>query len=249
VSGSPGRPSGASRPDVELELRRVPGVVAVRLEVGRSAPARPAPGGGPATRNGGRRVRVVLFVDGGEPRPDRDEQVGEVLRRCGWGSADLVVVPLGGAFPSEGTSGRRPARRARAAPRAEARRVRHGRTRAIDGGGVEVTLFFRRRCGRGRAGPGPDGAAQATLSALRDLGAEVPFRLVDLQEDARGVSVALAGRGRPRRGIAARPDVLEAASRATLASLNRYLSREPAQIRLALGAGARPAPRVDPHSP
>lgn len=244
MNRSPGGSPGSNRLDVELELRRVPGVVAVRLEAGRSAGAPRESAGGSEGVAPSARGRVVLFVAGDEPNPDRDELIGDVLRRCGWGSADVVVVPLSGEALRAGGSGRRYSGRAWPARRADARRVRHAGARTLEAGGVEVTLVFQRRRGRGRAGPGPLGAAQATLSALRDLGAEVPFRLVELQADARGVAVALVGRGRPRRGIAARPDLLEAASRATLASLNRYLAREQTQVRLALGASAQRSPRA-----
>lgn len=105
-------------------------------------------------------------------------------------------------------------------------------------GMTEVALARDRSRGVSHAPAGPlVGGAQATLGALGALGADVPFYLVSA-ERAAGVTdnpvvVVLGARRattarRPslddRIGVAAGTDDAEAASRATLGALNRYLS-------------------------
>lgn len=105
-------------------------------------------------------------------------------------------------------------------------------------GTTEVELAHRQRHGSGLAASGPVvGAVEATLAALRDLGVEVPFYLLGAGPPG---SPAVAGPVpvvlvvlRPvgtsatpgeRIGVARGASEEEAAARATLAALNRFLS-------------------------
>ena len=109
---------------------------------------------------------------------------------------------------------------------------------AFDGerGTSEVRLARGAASGTGRAPAGPlAGGAQATLNALGALGIDLPFYLVSV-ERVRGVPgdpvvVALAPRtagtpeapGAERVGVATGSTDVDAASRATLGALNRYI--------------------------
>ncbi len=95
----------------------------------------------------------------------------------------------------------------------------------------EVELAMAGRVGVGRAGSGPlIGGAEATLSALRELGYEVPFFLVAVNSIAtvRGWPVVVTLRSMSdegdRIGIAQSNSDLESAAKATLDALNRFLS-------------------------
>lgn len=97
---------------------------------------------------------------------------------------------------------------------------------------VHLGLGMRRVIGRGRAGS-PADAAAATLDALAELGADLPFRIdaataalrhspdhavvVVLEPDARSPKLY---------GVARASSMEEAAARATLHALNRYLARD-----------------------
>lgn len=97
---------------------------------------------------------------------------------------------------------------------------------------LEVQLSFGgiRGVGRGRPGDAAD-VARATFEALRSLGAAVPF---DVEDAARfehslgeGVVVILASEeSGGRYGVAAGGTMEQAAARATLHALNRYLSAQ-----------------------
>lgn len=97
---------------------------------------------------------------------------------------------------------------------------------------VEVHLSFEgvRTVGRGKAGD-PTDAAIATIDALERLGAKVPFRVTAaaLFEHVLGEGVMLIF-GSPsvgeRYGVAAGTTVEQAAVRATLHALNRYLATQ-----------------------
>jgi hypothetical protein len=106
--------------------------------------------------------------------------------------------------------------------------------RADDGGApeVEVHLGFEgiRTIGRAKAGD-PSAAAVATFEALKRLGASVPFRVeaAALFEHVLGEGVMLvlaSDADGERYGVAAGINVEEAAVRATLHALNRYLSTQ-----------------------
>jgi hypothetical protein len=95
----------------------------------------------------------------------------------------------------------------------------------------EVELSFSGKTGTGRSGSGAlIGGAEATLSALRDIGYEVPFFLVAVNSIAtmRGWPVIVTLRSLSdegdRIGIAQSNGDLESAARATLDALNRFLS-------------------------
>lgn len=95
----------------------------------------------------------------------------------------------------------------------------------------EVHLSLGGSAGVGRSGSGPlIGGAEATLAALRDLGYEVPFFLVAVNNiaTARGWPVIVTLRSLSdegdRIGIAQSNGDLESAAKATLDALNRYLA-------------------------
>lgn len=94
-----------------------------------------------------------------------------------------------------------------------------------------VRLSFSGRLGEGRAGSGPlIGGAEATLAALRDLGYDVPYSLMTVTNVTNGrdwpviVTLRSHASDADRFGIARNDDDLIAAVRATLNSLNRFLS-------------------------
>lgn len=102
-----------------------------------------------------------------------------------------------------------------------------------DGREIEVHLAFggQRTIGRGQIGGGPTEAATATLDALRGLRLSVPFQVLSAASGLSGapgdaVMVVLGGEspGTSRFGVASGSSGAEAASRATLHALNRYLS-------------------------
>lgn len=125
-----------------------------------------------------------------------------------------------------------------------------GATFDADRGVSEVTLSSRGSRGTGRVPAGPlVGGAQATLVALGALGREVPFYLVSAErvrslpnepavvvlaprqdpgggteERSRGEAGGAAGGAGERIGVAGAPTDVEAASRAALAALNRFLA-------------------------
>lgn len=99
-------------------------------------------------------------------------------------------------------------------------------------GYCEVQLAYNGRVGVGRAGSsGPMiGGAEATLAALRNLGYDIPFRLMTVLNVTNGkdwpvvVTLRSLSNDADRYGIALSEDDLLSAVKATLDSLNRYLS-------------------------
>ena len=98
-------------------------------------------------------------------------------------------------------------------------------------GYCEVQLSVEGRTGIGRAGSGPlIGGAEATLSALRDLGYEVPFSLMTVTNVTNGrdwpviVTLRSLSNDADRFGIARSEDDLVSSVKATLDSLNRFLT-------------------------
>lgn len=98
-------------------------------------------------------------------------------------------------------------------------------------GTVQVLLHYNGRTGSGRSASGPlIGGADATLSALRDLGLEVPFSLLSVN------SVSLMNRwpvvvtlrstrsDADRMGIALADGELLSSVKSTLNALNRFLA-------------------------
>lgn len=101
---------------------------------------------------------------------------------------------------------------------------------------LEVHLAHKgvKTIGRGTAGS-PADAVDATMRALADLGAELPFRVeaasapVDNETEQAVIVILEPEReGGTRYGVARGGTIEEAAARATLHALNRYLSRGPA---------------------
>lgn len=97
---------------------------------------------------------------------------------------------------------------------------------------VEVHLGFEgvRTVGRAK-GTDPTAAASATFEALQRLGAKVPFRVeaAALFDHVLGEGVMLvfgSDSAGPRYGVAAAGSVEQAAVRATLHALNRFLSTQ-----------------------
>ena len=99
---------------------------------------------------------------------------------------------------------------------------------------VHLILDGRRTIGRAATSNGLVGAVEATLLAVRELGAEftpTPMwaRELESDQDERAVvAVALAGvvaEALPDYGIAAGASAIDAAARATLDSLNRRLEQ------------------------
>ncbi|HZQ29243.1 MAG TPA: hypothetical protein VFA94_16225 [Acidimicrobiales bacterium] len=100
---------------------------------------------------------------------------------------------------------------------------------------MEVHLSHRGVHTVGRAPAGsPEGAVDATLKALTDLGAALPFRVEAAAAPVAGAAHAVIVILEPedeigtRYGVARGTTIEEAAARATLHALNRYLSRLPA---------------------
>ena len=114
---------------------------------------------------------------------------------------------------------------------------RPARIRLLDverpcGDEVVVHLGFNGVYTSGRShGADPTAAAEATVEALCELGAVVPFRVeaAALFEHhvGEGVMLVLAADGEsPRYGVAGGADVVQAGARATLHALNRYLATQ-----------------------
>jgi hypothetical protein len=100
---------------------------------------------------------------------------------------------------------------------------------------VHLVLDGRRTIGRAPVSNGIEGAVQATIDAVHDLGTEIHAHidwarpLEDAGDDEQVVvAVALDGvdsRSPLRYGVAAGTSLIDAAARATLDALNRHLSR------------------------
>jgi hypothetical protein len=118
-----------------------------------------------------------------------------------------------------------------------------------DGREIEVHLAYggKRTVGRGEIGGGSVSAAVATIDALRSLRLSVPFSVRSAASGLNGtpgdaVVVALSSEppGVNRFGVASGNTAHEAAARATLHALNRYLSTP------RNGQGPAPAPAPTP---
>ncbi len=101
---------------------------------------------------------------------------------------------------------------------------------------VHLVLDGKRTIGRAPASKGIQGAVEATLDAVRDLGTAIHPRVswaraIDEGDSRDQVVVAVALDGVDARsplqyGLAAGTSPIDAAARATLDALNRRLSRE-----------------------
>ena len=187
--------------ELELQLRRIPGVRAV----------------GFSREHAG----LVIHVSSSEVLTDRTELRHFVAQQA----RGLVDGPLAIEIDHPATEPR-----LSAAPRPARVRLVHveveGHTLDVV---VRLTHLGRHGVGRGQSGS-PADAARATVRALNALGAQVPF---DVQAVAspvghttnQAVVVLLASDGDPahRYGVAQATTVEEAACRATLHALNRWL--------------------------
>lgn len=170
---------------------------------------------GVAHRESGEVDAVTLFVRGQDPESVRD--------------VALQVASL--YYPAAAVTVQ-DANRAPTVRDASASRVALLRTDFnVHDGVSEVQLGLDGRTGTGRSGSGPlVGGAEATMSALRELGFDVPFFLVSVDHIAtvRGwpviVTLCSLGSDGDRYGIAQSDGTLESAAKATLDALNRYLA-------------------------
>jgi hypothetical protein len=197
--------------DFELELRSLPGVVSVGIARG----------------DDGGVVSVVLTTRNHDPEAVRESAVQ--VSSLYFPDA-VVILEEASARPDRGGV-------------AAAARIALEAAEFNENDGVsEVRLTFGGRVGVGRAGSGPlIGGAEATLSALRDLGNVLPFYLMGVTkvDTVIGCSVIVALRSLAanddRMGIALAGDDLLAAAKATLDALNRYLSLDPERRPAAAG--------------
>lgn len=190
--------------DFELELRSLPGVVNVGI----------------AHREDGDVESVVLTIRNHDPETVRESAIQ--VASLYYPDAAVILEETSTAPPVRG--GVSPAARVSLAV---AEFNEHD-------GVSEVHLSFGGRVGVGRAGSGPlIGGAEATLSALRDLGNVIPFYLMGVTkvDTVIGCSVIVALRSLSadddRMGIALADDDLLSAAKATLDALNRYVSMDP----------------------
>jgi hypothetical protein len=185
--------------DFELELRSLPGV----LNVGKTH------------RENGDVDVVTLVVNSKDPAATRS--AATQIAGLYYPEAAVVVEDANHALASQRSEG----------PRIALVRADYDR----NDGFCEVQLSFVGRIGIGRAGSGPlIGGAEATLAALRDLGYDVPFSLMTVTNVTNGrdwpviVTLRSLSNDADRFGIAKTDDDLVSAVRATLDSLNRFLS-------------------------
>lgn len=226
-----GVPRGERRPsasEVELELRCLPGVVSVGIAGLTETDAR-AHG-----------ITVVALSSTEELRKAATQVVASCL-----GDVPVAVLEAGGgtaptapdaSLEATGDSSTGDGSREEVDPPGSPRVTLLLSAFDPSTGASEVSLSWHGLKAVGRATGTPVvGAAQATLTALEALGAEVPYYLTSVDratpEPGSPVVVALVRRqadassgGGRRLGIAGGKDQVEAASRATLSALNRLLS-------------------------
>jgi hypothetical protein len=185
--------------DFELELRSLPGVISVGIG---------------HDEDGGVEV-VTLVVTGQDPVGTRG--VAAQIASLYYPEAAVVVEDANSSLmaPHKG------------APRVAIISAEYDPTGDVS----EVHLSYNGRVGIGRSGSGPlNGGAEATLAALRDLGFDVPFALMTAIPVTNGrdwpVIVTLRSKSNDasRFGIARSDDQMDAAVKATLDSLNRFIS-------------------------
>lgn len=197
-------PSGVNLLAVELELRRIVGVVSARVDR--------------AEEDGD--LSVSLAVVG--QTTGVSEAALSALRAYYDGPVDIDVIELS------------PAPRPATPPPAERVRLLGVHTTA-DGDQIEVHLSH---VGRQAVGRTDDrrliGVARATMSALRSLGADLPFEIeavtsLGAGQGAGPVLVLLRGneadQGDQRLGVVRGRDTHQATVRALLHALNRHLER------------------------
>jgi hypothetical protein len=190
--------SGATALDLlELELRQLPGVCLVTFD---------------------ERGDALIVQIGVEPDADL-AGVRDRAARAADAHLDrpVTVEVVGAAEPQR--------------PNETTRRVRLLATIALPDGEIEVhlTLGERRTIGRRRQEDARAAAVDATIDALGAMDIDVPYSLRwvgPLGDEAQGaIAVSLTGSdvAAGRYGVAVAEDPAEAAARATLAALNRFL--------------------------
>jgi hypothetical protein len=211
--------------DLELELRKLPGVRAAGFE------------------NRDELLLVQLHVSAAEPmetplpiaatriaarHSDRPVAV-EVIR---WREPARDVAPVTPIVPSAPAVPFTP----EVLAAAEAERPTRPRLLAVlsfpDTDELEVHLILdgRRTIGRAPATRGLGGAVDATLAALRSMGVDIGAstdwaRAIESSEDSTVVGVGLSVADTMLYGMAAGASPIDAAARATLDALNRRVSR------------------------
>ncbi len=209
--------------DLELELRKVPGVVGVGVEESAGT------------------VRVDLVISVPSPSPLLVRAAEDAVRDL---EADKVILSVSSVARLDAAATRE--RRVQL--------VSVGRWDGPAGPGTEVHLRWEDRQSVGRdLAAGPGGAAAATLDALDKLGVDVPFQLtatVPSSPASDGVTVlvklaSIAGLS-GRMGLVKAVTAEEAASRAVLCALNRFISDPRNAPRTGAGVAALTAPGRHP---
>lgn len=185
--------------DFELELRNIRGVVSVGMTQDETGVV----------------TGVALLINDG----DRDE-----VARAASQVASLY-------YPNAVMSVERLAEGTVAGTRGESRVVLVSADYDTADGACEVKLAYNGRMGIGRSVSGPMiGGAEATLAALRDMGYQIPFTLLTVNSVSNGkdspvlVTLRSLANDADRFGVARSEDDLYSAVKATLDSLNRFLS-------------------------
>lgn len=219
--------TAAERADLdrfELELRKLAGVTAVGFEG--AGPDRPL-----ATEE---LLTVHLLINDPGLRAEVEVEAMD-LGRLHHPHPLRIAVSIEGEEPGEGISAGPEAASAMAPSRVRLASVGV----AGDSGALEVTLAHGETRGLGRAAAGtPAAAVVATLAALRQMGWSIPFEVESAVRLAMGstgaVLVHLVGRDGERLGVSSGANAEEAAVKATLQALNRWLDdpgRRPVTLR------------------
>jgi hypothetical protein len=222
--------------DLELELRKLPGVRAagfdelddmllVQLHVSEQieAPSRNDRADQPVTVSASRIAAR---------HSDRPVAI-EIVR---WRTSAPVALELPAGTPTEAAATTAPVAGAEAEAAAPARARLLAVLAFPDTDELEVHLVLegKRTIGRAMVSKGIEGTVQATIDAVRDLGAEIHPRVRwaravdDADDDQVVVAVALDDvddRTASQYGLASGTSLIDAAARATLDALNRHLSR------------------------
>ena len=207
----------------ELELRKLLSVAAVGFE-----------GSGPDRAITPDEVLTVHVLINDSTLRSEVEQQAVDLGRLHQSRPLRIVISIDGEEPGEGV-----------APEAVVAMPGPSRVRldsvqvAPDTQTIEVRLAHGDSRGAGQAAAGsPAGAAVATLAALRQMGWAVPFDVESAVRLAMGttgaVLVHLIGKDGERLGVSSGANAEEAAVKATLQSLNRWLDdpgRRPVTLR------------------
>lgn len=213
----------------ELELRKLIAVVAVGFEGGgRDRPVSPD-----------EMLTVHVLVTDPSVRAEVEQQAVDI-GRLHYSRPLQIAVSIDGEEPGEGVSTATTAASVTAPSRVRVASI------GVSGSPlfVEVGLDHGDSHGVGRGPAGsPAGAALATLAALRELGWSVPFDVESAVRLALGTSgavlVHLMGKDGERLGVSSGTSAEEAAVKATLQALNRWLddpNRRPMTLRPVSGA-------------